>query len=79
MATNTKEWREFKAPQKINQKEWQVRIRKEITKMIMLFIMKKEIKIARILETKRKKLKVEMNEKLKVIREKEKEKEKKKE
>ena len=40
---------------------------------------KEEIRMARILETERKKLKAEMNEKLKVIREKEKEKEKEKE
>ena len=63
-----------------DQKEWQVRIRKEMTRIIMLFMMEKEeIRMARILKTKRKKLEAEMNEKLKVIREKEKEKEKEKE
>jgi len=44
-----------------------------MTKMIMLFMMEKEIKMARVLKE-RKKLEVEMNEKLKV-KEKEKEKE----
>ena len=47
--------------------------------MMMLFMMEKEIEMARILETERKKLEAEMNEKLKAIREKEKEKEKEKE
>jgi len=42
-----------------------------MTRMMMLFMMEKEIKMARILETKRKKLKAEINKK-----EKEKEKEK---
>ena len=60
-------------PREINQEKWQVRIRKEMTKMIMLFMMEKEIKMARVLKE-RKKLEVEMNEKLKV-KEKEKEKE----
>jgi len=42
-----------------------------MTRMMMLFMIEKEIKIARILKTERKKLKAEINKKLKVIREKE--------
>ena len=80
MATNTRERREFRAPQETDQEEWQVRIREEMTRMMMLFMMEKEeIRMARILETERKKLEAGMNEKLKAIREKEKEKEKEKE
>jgi len=80
MATNTGERREFRAPWETDQEEWQVRIREEVTRMMMPFMMEKEeIGMARILEMERKKLEAEMNEKLKVIREKEKEKEKEKE
>ena len=76
-ATNTGE---FRAPRETDQEEWRVRIREEMTRMMMPFMMEKEeIEMARILETERKKLKAEMNEKLKAIREKEKEKEKEKE
>jgi len=39
----------------INQKKWQVRIREE---MMMLFLIKKEIKITKILKVKKKKIKV---------------------
>ena len=39
----------------INQKKWQVRIREE---MMMLFLIKKEIKITKILKVKKKKKKI---------------------
>ena len=77
-ATNTRKQREFRALQETDQEEWQVRIREEITRIMMLFMMEKEeIKMVRILKAERKKLEVEMNKKLKVIREKEKEKKRK--
>ena len=76
-ATNTRKQREFRALQETDQEEWQVRIREEITRIMMLFMMEKEeIKMVRILEAERKKLKAEMNKKLKVIRKKEKKKRK---
>ena len=55
MVTNTKKQREFRMLREINQKKWQVRIREE---MMMLFLIKKEIKITKILKVKKKKIKV---------------------
>jgi len=35
MATNAREWREFRVARETNQEEWRVRIREEMTRMMM--------------------------------------------